>query len=201
VAWFDETHHILAVGSHRRGLGCVMNDISRWNGDTVVTDRPSCTHPILASVAQQCNDTICTHTDSGQFLCAECSKRILGYKTTLSHTPPPEDPIAAKRLAVTMALSTRRIFKPKQTDVSAAYDAAQGWLDGVVTADECKTIAFAAADYDGPGAYAAWIAALDYDELEAANINRAVTRRWFREGEPILSVLDTMIESYQNNMS
>jgi len=53
----------LAVGKHKRGSGqaCIMNAISYLNGDTIITDMPSCTDPVLAVVAIRINDTLCTH--------------------------------------------------------------------------------------------------------------------------------------------
>ena len=47
------THPLrLAVGSHRAGTGkgCAMNVISWENGDTTISDMPSCADPMLAHV-------------------------------------------------------------------------------------------------------------------------------------------------------
>ena len=74
----------LAVGSHEAGSGkgCAMNLISRENGDTTITDFPSCSDPVLARIVQSVNDTICKHRD-GDLLCSPCSLEVLalGHRT------------------------------------------------------------------------------------------------------------------------
>jgi hypothetical protein len=78
----------LAVGSHSytRAYGCAMNVMSWENGDTVISDMPSCTATLLAKMVHQVNDSYCTHTtasDLGLFggcvslLCAPCSTDVL----------------------------------------------------------------------------------------------------------------------------
>lgn len=68
----------LAVGSHERGSGraCVMNYISYINGDVRITDTPDCTEPVLAHIAQNINDSLCTHRESS-LLCSDCSGQML----------------------------------------------------------------------------------------------------------------------------
>lgn len=48
----------LAAGSHQpgSGKGCAMNVISWENGDTTITDFPSCSDPLLARMVQIVND-------------------------------------------------------------------------------------------------------------------------------------------------
>lgn len=68
----------LAVGSHAAGSGkgCEMNVISWENGDTQITDFPSCSDRLLSRIVQNVNDMICAHRD-GDLLCAECSMKVL----------------------------------------------------------------------------------------------------------------------------
>lgn len=88
----------LAVGSHERGSGkgCAMNVISYENGDEEITDFPACSHPALAQMVQEINDSMCQHRekvrtpirgDQGRFigsavkvstlLCPACSIKVL----------------------------------------------------------------------------------------------------------------------------
>jgi hypothetical protein len=87
----------LAVGSHEagKGYGCAMNIISWENGDTEITDLPSCSDKALARMVQEVNDEICSHTkrivhkkheeesypDYTDVLCPDCSLKAL----TLAH--------------------------------------------------------------------------------------------------------------------
>lgn len=125
----------LAVGPHLAGSGkgCIMNVISHWNGDKQITDMPSCTHPVLAKIAQILNDTICTHR-TGDLLCVDCSTIMFGYEPLLVGTLEPTNQFQAKRLSVTMAVSMRPIVEPlwrpeDREFCSADFDAAQRWLD------------------------------------------------------------------------
>jgi hypothetical protein len=68
----------LALGSHQRGSGrgCAMNMISYENGDSTISDMPSCTDRVLARIVQRVNDTYCRHTVDGM-LCPACSIVVL----------------------------------------------------------------------------------------------------------------------------
>lgn len=60
------THPLrLARGSHQAGSGkgCAMNVISYINGDTVITDYPSCSAKPLAHLVQLCNDMLADPDD------------------------------------------------------------------------------------------------------------------------------------------
>jgi predicted GNAT family acetyltransferase len=74
----------LSVGSHKAGSGrgCAMNVISWENGDSTITDFPSCSDQFLSRLVQRINDGICTHRD-GDFLCPSCSAQVLelGHRT------------------------------------------------------------------------------------------------------------------------
>lgn len=107
----------LAVGSHERGSGlaCVMNYVSYINGDCPITDRPACTHPLLALVAAGVNDRICSHGSRDpatkglvvEMLCRRCSARMLRYAARLIGTAGPgqDDPEAMARLSIALALA------------------------------------------------------------------------------------------------
>ena len=76
---FDNDHPLrLATGNHEAGSGkgCAMNVISWENGDTVITDLPACSDPMLARIVQHVNDTICTHAGA-RLLCPSCSEKVL----------------------------------------------------------------------------------------------------------------------------
>lgn len=55
---------------------CGMQVISWENGDTAITDLPSCSDPMLGYIVQGINDDICTHTIGG-LLCPSCSVEVL----------------------------------------------------------------------------------------------------------------------------
>ena len=59
----------LATGSHKRGSGkgCAMNVISWENGDTQITDFPSCSDPMLARIVPAFSGT-----DLHKFECTLC---------------------------------------------------------------------------------------------------------------------------------
>ncbi len=69
----------LARGSHKAGSGkgCAMNVISWENGDTEITDFPSCSARPLARVVQAVNDSICNHSQVPGLLCPPCSLTVL----------------------------------------------------------------------------------------------------------------------------
>lgn len=93
----------LAVGSHTytRTYGCAMNVISWENGDTTISDMPSCTAEPLARMIQSVNDTYCQHLDQQprhgggrgtvSLLCAPCSVEVLDLAhRTVGTTGTPE---------------------------------------------------------------------------------------------------------------
>jgi hypothetical protein len=50
----------ITTGSQsREGTGCAMNLVSWTNGDVRITDYPSCSDQVLASMVQDINDSIC----------------------------------------------------------------------------------------------------------------------------------------------
>ncbi len=81
---------ILSRGSHQRGSGrmCVMNALSYLSGDTVITDHPDCTDPLLSRVAQILNDTVCVNhlAADGDALCPACANKVWLYGAKLMGT-------------------------------------------------------------------------------------------------------------------
>lgn len=175
----------LAVGTHdaASGKGCIMNVISRANGDVTITDMPACTHPVLARAAQRLNDTICTHRD-GDLLCVDCSTIMYGYEPRLVGTSPPADELEAKRLAVGLAVALRPIVEPlwraqDRAVCATAFDAAAAWW-------ACPCEEHAANAGNAGNAYAAHAAAAAY-AANAANADAAAAawrRRALRTGMP-----------------
>lgn len=63
-----------------------MNVISWENGDTTITDFPSCADPWLSRMVQLVNDYYCRHLDEEQRLCPACSVEVLALAHRLSGT-------------------------------------------------------------------------------------------------------------------
>jgi hypothetical protein len=148
----------LAVGSHRAGSGrgCAMNVISWENGDTQITDLPSCSDPFLARVVQSVNDHHCTHL-TGDLLCPPCSVEVLAlaHRTTGTALDWPADDL--RRPYVRLALAEARSVEHLSAAGKACNDVTGRWLTGEATADEVRE-ARAAAAY-GAAAYGAAAAA------------------------------------------
>lgn len=139
----------LAVGSHEAGSGrgCAMNVISWENGDTEITDFPACADPMLARVAQQINDTICTHRAEGPLLCADCSVRVLdlAHRTvgTTLDMPDADRIHVYARLALEQAESVAQDDEDERVTETRRVTAA--WLDGRATRSEVAVAAAASA--------------------------------------------------------
>lgn len=154
----------LAVGSHQpgSGKGCAMNVVSYENGDTTITDMPACSDPMLARVVQRVNDTLCTHLDDEDRLCAECSVKVLDLAHRTVGTALPEGATEAERTAryrawVRLALDeaesvARDDEHPAVTELRATV---ARWLAGEATAGEVREARQAAAHGVGGGAAAA----------------------------------------------
>jgi hypothetical protein len=143
----------LAVGSHRAGSGrgCAMNVISWENGDTQITDLPSCSDPFLARVVQSVNDHHCTHL-TGDLLCPPCSVEVLAlaHRTTGTALDWPADDL--RRPYVRLALAEARSVEHLSAAGKACNDVTGRWLTGEATADEVREARAAAY---GAAAYAA----------------------------------------------
>jgi hypothetical protein len=146
----------LAVGSHRAGSGrgCAMNVISWENGDTQITDLPSCSDPFLARVVQSVNDHHCTHL-TGDLLCPPCSVEVLAlaHRTTGTALDWPADDL--RRPYVRLALAEARSVEHLSAAGKACNDVTGRWLTGEATADEVREARAAAYRAAYAAAYAA----------------------------------------------
>jgi hypothetical protein len=158
----------LAVGSHQAGSGrgCAMNVISWENGDTQITDLPSCADPFLARVVQSVNDHHCTHL-SDRLLCPPCSVEVLAlaHRTTGTALDWPVDD--RRRLYVRLALAEARSVEHLSAAGKACNDVTGRWLTDEATTDEVMRAAADAADAYADAADAAADAA-DADAAYAA---------------------------------
>jgi hypothetical protein len=135
-----------------------MNVVSWESGDTTITDMPACADRLLAKIVQSVNDAICAHRD-GDLLCPACSVLVLD----LAHRTVGTGTVALtalerRRVWVRIAADQARQVAHLNTDprVMAGIEAAEGWCDGTVTAEECRAHAYAAhAAADAAHAYAA----------------------------------------------
>jgi len=162
----------LAVGSHRAGSGkgCAMNVVSWESGDTTITDMPACADRLLARIVQQANDSICTHRD-GDLLCPTCSVKVLNLAHRIVGTGThPLTELDRRRAWVRVAADQARqvMHLTSAPEALAAIKAAEGWCDGTVTAEQCRT---AADDATADAAYAAYAAA--YAAYAAAAVDAA----------------------------
>ncbi len=164
----------LAVGSHQAGsgMGCAMNVISWESGDTIITDMPACADQVLALIVQRVNDKICTHRDSG-LLCSACSVKVLDLAHRIVGTGThPLTALERQRVWVRVAADQARqvLHLTSAPEALAAIEAAEGWCDGTVTAEQCRIAATAAAAY-AEAANAAAAAANAYTEPPFAAAN------------------------------
>jgi hypothetical protein len=166
----------LAVGSHEAGtgMGCAMNVISWESGDTTITDLPACADRMLARIVQLVNDRICTHRD-GDLLCPACSVKVLDLAHRIVGTGThPLTEMERQRVWVRVAADQARqvLHLTAVHEALAAIEAAEGWCDGTVTAEQCRIAAANAANaaYAAANAYAAYAAAADaaYAAADAA---------------------------------
>jgi len=134
-----------------------MNVVSWESGDTTITDMPACADEVLAKIVQRVNDAICTHRD-GDLLCPACSVLVLD----LAHRTVGTGTVAITglerhRVWVRIAADQARQVAHLHTDhrAMAAIEAAEGWCDGIVTAEQCRV---AAAATDAACDAAAWAA-------------------------------------------
>jgi hypothetical protein len=188
---------------------CIMNAISYLNGDTEITDMPSCTHLVLAKVAQVLNDQICTHRE-GNTLCVECSTIMWGYEPLLRGTEPPADELQAQRLSVHLAITAASavlpIFEgehPTDDRPRKAIETAQKWLDepteeNAASANAAYAAASAnAAAYAAASANAAYAAASANAAYAAASANAAYAASATAH---VRQLLDHLIDAYYEFM-
>ncbi len=164
----------LAIGSHKKGSGkgCAMNVVSWENGDSTITDMPSCADPMLARVVQRVNDKICSHR-RGDLMCAPCSVAVLdlAHRTVgtnlLAHGWDPKDIRRVwVRLAIAEAESVQHLAKDQAK--AAEYIAmAREWVETGKRPAAYADAAYADADAAYDAAYAAYAYAAAYAAYDA----------------------------------
>ena len=170
----------LSAGAHEPGDGkaCVMEYVALLAGESW-TDSPACTHPVLARAAQRVNDGL---PDDERHLLVPLIGRLFGTAESGSDH---ERRVLSVRLAVWCA---RQVMRPGDDASRRAIEAAEGWCEGRVTAQECQAAAAAAyaAAYTADAAYAAAYAATataalltglldEYDRLTGRTEHRHVS--------------------------
>ena len=130
---------ILSKGAHDEGSGqaCVMEMVSFLAG-VEWSDSPSCTHPVLARMAQVVNDRL---PDAERQRLVPLIGRLFGTgETGTEH----ERKVLSVRLACWCARQVLDLA-PDRSAALAAIEAAEGWVGGTVSEEECRT-AYAAAN-------------------------------------------------------
>ncbi len=116
---------VLAKGAHARPEdgACLMEYVSILAGEKF-SDRPGCTHPVLATVARNVNDRL---ADADRHLLVPLIGRLFG---TAEAGTPAERQVLSVRLAV---WSVRRVFgdlrRKDRAVCEAAIVAAEKWAD------------------------------------------------------------------------
>ena len=132
---------VLSAGSHAspKEGACIMEYVSLLAGEPW-SDRPSCTHPVLAAAARQVNDSL---PDSERQRLVPLIGRLFGTaETGTDH----ERRVLSVRLAVWSARQVLHLVGPdRQAACRTAVDTAEAWADGRATQDECRTAAVYAA--------------------------------------------------------
>lgn len=130
----------LSAGAHHPGGGraCVMEYVSLLAGEEW-SDRPSCTHPVLASMAQEVNDSL---PDDERYQLVPLIGRLFG--TSVAHLSERDQHVLAVRLAVWCARQVLPLA-PESGPAERAIDAAEGWHEGRVSTEECRLAAAYAA--------------------------------------------------------
>ena len=138
---------ILSKGAHDEGSGqaCVMEMVSFLAGEEW-SDSPSCTHPVLARMAQVVNDRL---PDAERHRLVPLIGCLFGTgETGTEH----ERKVLSVRLACWCARQVLDLA-PDRPVALAAIEAAEGWVAGTVSEEECH------AAYAANAAYATYAAA------------------------------------------
>jgi hypothetical protein len=147
---------------------CGMQVISWESGDTTITDLPACADPVLARIAQNVNDRICTHR-TGDLLCPACSVLVLALAHRTVGTGGPAD-LDRRRVWVRIAADQARQVLHLARDraaAEAAIVAAEAAADNPTAA--ARAAARAAAAYAATAAAAAYAVADTDDRLRLAH--------------------------------
>jgi hypothetical protein len=147
---------------------CGMQVISWESGDTTITDLPACADPVLARIAQNVNDRICTHR-TGDLLCPACSVLVLALAHRTVGTGGPAD-LDRRRVWVRIAADQARQVLHLARDRAAAEAAI---VAAEAAADNPTAAARAAAR--AAAAYAATAAAVAVAVAVAAVAAAAAT--------------------------
>ena len=129
---------VLSAGAHdnpKEGA-CVMEMVSFLAGEDW-SDRPACTHPVLAEMARSVNDRL---PDDERQKILPLMGRLFGTAETGTDR---ERHVLRVRLAAWCARQVLDLA-PDRGVALAAVVAAEGWCDGLVTAAECRAAADAA---------------------------------------------------------
>lgn len=162
---------VLSKGAHSgpKDGACVMEMVSYLAGE-VWSDSPACTHPVLASMARSVNDRL---PDSERHRLVPLIGRLFG---TAAPVDEHEAHVLSVRLSVWCARQVLDLVRPEdRAAAEAAICAAEGWCDGLVTANAAANAA-AAANVAAYAAYAyayANAAAAAVATAYAANANAA----------------------------
>ena len=110
---------VLSVGWHEspKDGACIMEYVSFLAGEEW-SDRPSCTHPVLALTAQRVNDTL---SAADRHLLLPLLPRLMGTSKGS------DDPVLSVRLGLWAARQVAHLNNDPR--VSAAIDAAETWCD------------------------------------------------------------------------
>lgn len=128
---------VLSAGAHDRPEdgACVMELVSYLAGEAW-SDRPACTHPVLARAAQVVNDRL---PDSERHRLVPLIGRLFGTgESGTEH----ERKVLSVRLAAWCAREVLPLTSESARPAAlAAIEAAEGWRAGQVTEQECRTAA------------------------------------------------------------
>ena len=143
---------VLAAGSHLNPAAgaCVMEYVSLLAGERF-SDTPSCTHPVLAAMAQVVNDRL---SNADRPLLVPLIGRLFG--TAETGTPLERQQLSV-RLAVWCAREVLPLVRPEDQQVCAtAIDAAETWANNPSAANATTAATSATSAYaNANAAYAA----------------------------------------------
>jgi hypothetical protein len=129
---------------------------------------------------QRVNDSICTHRDGG-LLCPACSVKVLDLAHRIVGTGThPLTEMERRRVWVRVAADQARqvLHLTSAPEALAAIEAAEGWCDGTVTAEQCRIAATAttAANAHANAANTANAAAANAAAAAVADVGEAAGR-------------------------
>ncbi len=172
----------LSKGAHSPGDGqaCVMEYVALLAGEEW-SDRPSCTHPVLAEMARCVNDRL---PDSERHRLVPLIGRLFGTgEGDFDH----EAHVLRVRLAAWCAREVLDLVRPEDREVAErAVMAAEGWCDGLVTANAAYAAKAANAAHTYAAAYAA----------QAANAAHTYAANAYAYADRMVGLLTGLIDEY-----